>query len=360
MSLRWWGFSRVEPERLVVRLSSRRWSVLALLVLGSGLAQTFPALGQVFFTTQGYNSADYRVMNFDLNAAGSTLFSGSPFGNPNGLAVDASAGKIYVADGTGGQAIRVMSENGSGVVSTLVSVGINVSGLVVDALDQLLYFTTQSATAADDRVMRVSLNGSGLTTLFSGAANFSNPDGLAVDVNAGKIFVADGTGGQSIKVGNLNGSGSMTTLLSVGINVTGLALDEADQLIYFTTSSSTPADDRLMPVGYNGTGATTLFSGSSAFSEPTGLALDLANGKIYVADGTGGHALKVVNLDGSGTVTTLFDPGVNVSGVAVVPELSFWGWISSVGLLLFILGRRGRRKTLRACFETRSELRRRN
>jgi len=64
--------------------------------------------------------------------------------------------------------------------------------------------------------------------------------------------------------------------------------------------------------------------------------VDLTTGKIYVADGTGGHSVKVANLDGSGDVTTLFDPGVNVSGLALVPESQAWPWLSSAALILVV------------------------
>lgn len=235
------------------------------------------ARAQLLFATQGASSSADRVMSVSTGGSGATtLFSGLPFGNPNDLAVDAAAGKVYIADGTGGQAVRVANLNGSGSVTALYNVGISVSGIALDVQHQQVYFTTQGSNPTDDRVMRVNFDGTGATTLYSGATSFANPNGLALDLAAGKLYVADGTGGQSIKVGNLDGSGSLTTVLDVHINVSGLALDPANQAIYFTTQSATPADDRVMRVSYTGTGATTLYSGAGAFANPNHLALDLS------------------------------------------------------------------------------------
>ncbi len=318
--------------------------VLALLCLAA--TSSLAVHAQLIFTTQGANASDHAVDVVGLNGSGaSTLYSGSPMGNPNDIAVDYLTSKLYIADGTGGQAIRVANRDGSGSVSLVYSVGITVSGIAVDAANQQIYFTTQSATATDDRVMRVNYDGSNPVTLFSGAANFNQPTGLALDLSAGKIYVSDGTGGQAIKVGNLDGSGTMSSVLSVGINVSGLALDASHQKIYFTTQSATSTDDRVMTVGYDGTGSTTLFSGASAFGNPNRLALDVVNGKIYIADGTGGHSIDVANMDGTGSVSVLYDAGLNVSGIALVPEPGSLSLMAGSLLGAFALLRRYRRES---------------
>ena len=137
----------------------------------------------------------------------------------------------------------------------------------------------------------------------------------------------------------------MTTVLSVGINVSGLALNPGAQKIYFTTQSATSTDDRVMRVNYDGTGSTTLFSGAAAFGNPNRVALDVPNGKMYIADGTGGHSIDVANLDGTGSVSVLYDATYNVSGIAVVPEPHDLSLIAGAMLGAFALARRCRRST---------------
>ena len=135
---------------------------------------------QLVFTTQGASASNDQIGIVGMDGTGaSILFSGSPMGNPNDIAADPATGKLYIADGTGGSAIRVANRDGSGSVSLVYNAGIIVSGIALDTANQKIYFTTQSGTATDDRVMRVNFDGSNPVTLFSGATAFNQPTGLA-------------------------------------------------------------------------------------------------------------------------------------------------------------------------------------
>ena len=72
--------------------------------------------------------------------------------------------------------------------------------------------------------MRLNYDGSGAAVLFSGLASLSHPNALALDLNLGKIYVADGNGADAIKMANLDGSGGISQVYPVGINPAGLAL----------------------------------------------------------------------------------------------------------------------------------------
>jgi hypothetical protein len=151
--------------------------------------------------------------------------SAARFYKPYGVAVD-SSGNIFVAD-TNNHTIRKVTP--AGVVTTL-------AGL-----------------AGSD----------GSTDGTSSAAQFTNPNGVAVDGN-GNVYVAD-TANHTIR--KITPTGVVTTLA-------GLAGD---------TGSA------------DGTGST------ARFTNPTGIAVD-ASGNVYVAD-TENHAVRKVTA--AGVVTTL-------------------------------------------------------
>jgi Bacterial Ig domain len=297
------------------RALSRVVMLVVVLALGNQLSAQ-----QLFFTTSSPIGTNDRVTRISVsgNIGATNLFSGpAGLSNPNGVAVDAVAGKIFFADGNGTNCIRAANLNGTGSVTNVLNVGINISGLALDTVNQKIYFTTSSSIAANDRVMRVNYDGTGSTTLYSGASSLSNPSGIAIDTAIGKMFVTDGT---AVKEANLDGTGALTNLYVAGINVTGLALDTAGQKVYLTySSSSSPA--KIGRVNYNGGGITVLYSASANLVNPTGLALDVAAGKMYIADGLGGNAVQVAKLDGTGTPTSLFAAGVHVSAVSAVQNL---------------------------------------
>ncbi|EEF62888.1 Ig-like domain-containing protein [Pedosphaera parvula] len=297
------------------RVLSRLVMLAAAVSLGDRLSAQ-----QLFFTTSSSIAANDRVTRINVSGPNSAaiVYSGAAaFSNPNGVAVDAVAGKIFFADGNGTNCIRAANLNGTGPVTNLVNVGINISGLALDPGNQKIYFTTSSSIATNARVMRVNYDGTGLTTLYSGPGSLSNPSGIAVDAGIGKMFVTDAN---SVKEANLNGTGALTNLYTAGINVTGVALDSVGQKVYLTyASGGSPA--KIGRVNYNGTGVTVLFTASTYLANPTGLALDVAAGKMYIADGLGGNGVQVANLDGSGTPASLYAAGIHVSGVSAVQNL---------------------------------------
>jgi Bacterial Ig domain len=297
----------------------RAISRLAMLVVVAALGDQLFAQ-QLLFTTSSPIATNDRVTRISVSGSlGATnLFSGpTSLSNPNGVAVDAAAGKIFFADGNGANSIRVANLNGTGSVTSLLNVGINISGLALDTVNQKIYFTTSSSISTNDRVMRVNYDGTGSTTLYSGPGSLSNPSGIAIDTGIGKMFVTDGT---SVKEANLDGTGLLTNLYTAGINITGVALDAAGKQVYLTYSSSaSPA--KIGRVNYDGSGIKVLFTGSTYLVNPTGLALDVTGGKMYIADGLGGNGVQVANLDGSAPPTNLFAAGAHVSAVSAVQNL---------------------------------------
>jgi hypothetical protein len=237
---------------------------------------------------------------------------------PGKMAVDALHGKIYVADGTGGEAIRRFDLDGANGSTVVNGLGAACTGLALDVENGIIYFVTSGSGASDDTLRKVNFDGTGLATLHSGNSVFVQPSGVALDSQLGKIYVADGTGGNAIVSFNLDGSGGATVVNGLGSPCVDLALDSASQEIYFITSSSTASGDTLRRIDSDGSNMAVLHSGNTVFMQPTALAVDSRAGKIYVADGTGGEAVRQFDLDGSNGQTLIGSLGEASGGVAIL------------------------------------------
>jgi len=164
------------------------------------------------------------------------------------------------------------------------------------------------------------LAASGAQDLVSGE---SSPEGVAIDLAAGKIYWADaGSGSGSIRVGNLDGSGARTLFAGESYPV-GVAIDPAAGKIYWGSY-----DTFKIRVGnLDGTGATDLFTGENY---PTGLAVDPAAGKLYWTNEFAG-TIRVGNLDGTGASNLYTGEASGVGGLAIDPAAGkiYWGDFSA-------------------------------
>jgi DNA-binding beta-propeller fold protein YncE len=138
------------------------------------------------------------------------------------------------------------------------------------------------------------------------AAGEAGPEGIAIDAAAGKVYWAS-TGGNAIKVANLDGSGARV-LFPNESKATGVAIDPAGGKLYWTAYGS----GAIRVGNLDGTGARNVLTGET---EPSGIALDLVGGKLYWGL-YGGSAVRVLSLAGGGP-TTLFPTEPYVTGVAV-------------------------------------------
>jgi DNA-binding beta-propeller fold protein YncE len=182
-----------------------------------------------------------------------------------------------------------------------------------------IYWGTGSVPGA----IRVgNLDGSGIpSSLLSGE---SAPQGVAIDPAAGRIYWADAGSTSSsgaVRVANLDGS-SPSTLFTDGHGPSGVAIDPAAGKIYWSD-----AFGAAIRVGsLNGGSPSYLFTGEGS---PRGVAIDPAAGKIYWADNRSG-AIRVGNLNGSGTPSSLFTGESNPYGVAIDPASGKIYWADSV------------------------------
>ena len=176
--------------------------------------------------------------------------------------VDASGAHSYINKGTldGKTPIIALLDQASDAI------GFNIKLTVADGK---IYW----AEPVSQRVRSASLTGDfSPTVLFDGTSDnlMTAPIGVAIDKTSNKIFITDngellGVGESSILTGNLDGSGSLTTLVSAGSNVRTPFDAEIDTEngYFFWLNSVTDGgpQSEIMRVKLDGTGVEKLFDG---------------------------------------------------------------------------------------------------
>jgi hypothetical protein len=190
----------------------------------------------------------------------------------------------------------------------------NISGMVVDPAGGRMYW----ADGVLNQIMVGNLNGSGRPqVLFDGEDGVNYPYGIAMA--NGRLYWANSGANQVVRA-NANGSGNLEVLFddaADGVNFShDVKLEIASNTVYWTENGSL----KVRRGNLDGSGsAEDLFTEADGLGNPLGLALDVAGGKLYVADspgqfGTGTDRIRVGNLNGAGSLITLFDAGDNVDG----------------------------------------------
>ena len=224
---------------------------------------------------------------------------------PAAFAADSVYWTSYMNQG----GLRVGDLGGAGA-RDLITGESSPDGLAIDLAAGKIYWA--DTTSGSIRV--ANLDGSGARDLYTGE---SQPSGVAINPSAGVIYWADAvTGSGTIRVGNLDGSGARTLFSGESYPV-GVAIDPANGKIYWGSY-----DTFKIRVGnLDGTGARDLFASENY---PTQLAVDPAAGKLYWTNEFGGN-VRVGNLDGTGA-TTLYGGEGDVGGVAIDPSAGKIYW----------------------------------
>jgi DNA-binding beta-propeller fold protein YncE len=271
------------------------------------------------------------------------------FNGPQALGADAD-GNVYVAD-TGNQSIRKIASDGT--VTTLAGLA-GVSGLQ-DAAGSAARFSAPAGLAVDAVAKKIYVADSGnnlirvvdylgnVTTLTTSGSAFSNPVALSLD-GLGHLYVAD-QGSKSALVVDL-GTGLVTSLVMTGSNFarpSGIAASPDGHYVYMAdvarnnilvystaTSSWNPPQpnpnpsqpNSIWPMVYGSpvaqSGAVDAAYGNARFNGPTTLALD-AGGNLLVAD-TGNQTLRRVTLS-DGMVSTVLGTAGSTGAQLGVPGL---------------------------------------
>jgi len=138
-------------------------------------------------------------------------------------------------------------------------------GIKLTVANSKLYWTE----SISKRVVEGSLDGSqAVKVLFDAGDKLAAPYNIAVDATTQKIFILDnpeagGTATDAIYSGNLDGTGSLTAIVSAGADLDGgfdIEVDTQNQFILWLTPLQGGQGQKVSRCKYDGKGIETLFS----------------------------------------------------------------------------------------------------
>ena len=191
--------------------------------------------------------------------------------------------------------VRASRLDGSGVVT--IATGGFPTGIAVDAASCKVYWADNET----DSITRANLDGSLPQVVYSNADPFSNPNGIAVDDDAGKIFWTESN---VVKWAGLDGSSP--AVLYTASFPTGVSV--ASGAVFFTDNMT----ESMSRGDYAGHAPTVFTLSTDAFSNPSAVAIA---GDVFWAEAGGVYRMA---QDGSARVqvATPSFPG----GVAIEPD----------------------------------------
>lgn len=304
----------------------RLFACLCICLLSIGSASAASPI-KLYITHGSATASADRLDRIDVDGTNVTSLAAdfANFIQPDGIQIDFANSFIFMVDGATGKRILRFDLNGGNrtVIHTVTHTGLP-RGLALDRDNQHIYFTTGASAGADDRVTRINYDGTGETTIASGAVSANDlvgqPVGIAIDKERGYLYVGDVFNVVASNLGvvrfNLDGSGRTQiiaandpTFGAATVIFNNMTVDESTGQLYVCAGSTTTSNDRVMRVNSDGTGLTTLYSDAANFTQPVGIAIDKANGWLYVGDGLSGVAPTTpvwrFNLDGTGGRTQL-------------------------------------------------------
>lgn len=166
------------------------------------------------------------------------------------------------------------------------------------------------------------------TILYDDADGISGPAGITLTYD-GYLIVSDNYANKILKM-HKSATGPVDVIydLADGVNdPTAITVDNATGTIYWCNSGTSQlmkgqADGSATPVA--------LFGGAAVLNNAYGIAIDKMHNMIYTCDF--GNGIKKGNLDGSGTMTVLYDnsnyPAMGTpSNIFISPERNkiYWG-----------------------------------
>ena len=171
-----------------------------------------------------------------------------------------------------------------------------------------MYWTdAASPMAGDGKIQRANPDGSTIEDLVT--TGLTMPTGIALDIAGGKMYWTNAAvpfAGSKIQRADLNGDSVEDLVCAAGCRVTstltlpyGIALNVAEGKMYWTDA----AGNKIQRANLNGSSAPENLVTTIVLTKPVGIALDVAGGKMYWTEQ--GNASKPdgkvqrANLDGS-------------------------------------------------------------
>ena len=220
----------------------------------------------------------------------------------NDVVVDTAGGKIYWTEKTGGASGKIHSANldGSGaqVLKELTSLPY---GLAVDSANGKLYLTNSRS-----KIRQMNVDG----TQFKPNFIQDLDDPLNIAVSSGRVYWTEAGG--NVRVANLEGNPKVVRDIATGTGALG-GIAVGGNKVYWTEQTG-EATGRIRSANLNGNpGVTEVITVTAV---PRGIAVDVADGKIFWADTEGRiQRIRIDNRKRVDVVTGLIAPGALALGV---------------------------------------------
>ena len=207
--------------------------------------------------------------------------------NAMNIAVDASNGKVYWTEKTGGSSGTINSANLDGTgVTELTSILSVPMGIAVDTAGSKLYWTN-----ARGRIQRANLDGSGIQNVVQ---DLSAP--IDIVLSDGYIYWTEGD--NSVRRVSMSGEKIVQDIAANLGSVGGLAVGGGK--VYWTEMTAA-GGGTINSANLDGTNFETL---ATLLSAPMGISVDTAGSKLYWTNARG--RVQRANLNGSG-ITNVVD-----------------------------------------------------
>ena len=295
--------SRGKVQRMNLDGSSFQPDLIVNLESPRGVAVD-TAGGKVYWTEQTSDRSG-RIRRANLNGTNVQLVQ-ELTSVPHGLVLDTANGKLYLTNGWG--KVQRMNLDGSGFQPDLIVNLKSPRGVAVDTAGGKVYWTEEG------KIGRANLDGSNRQDVATG---LGTPDGIFLQTTPIEIFIRESQRPPmywaNAGVGTLQSlrGASVDRLVPNVQNATSVAVDMRGGKVYWTERTGDQSG-RIQRANLNGTNIQLVRELTSA---PYRLALDTANGKLYLTNGWG--KVQRMNLDGSGFQPDLIINLESPRGVAV-------------------------------------------
>ncbi len=271
----------------------------------SATSSSSGGVGRVFFA----NGKALSVIDLSTGVESDVVPGTTDANYVTGVAVDMSASTVYWTDNVTDTVARIGMGGGPSVaLHTDSDPYANPNGVAVDAAANKLFWAEAS------NVMNAALDGSGAAALISGTANVNFPTSVAVDASAQRVYWTD-NGTDTVSSATYSGGDVQVlhTASDASANPTGVAVDAANNTLFWAEGSN------VMRAALDGTGAVAVIPGTS-HNFPTGVAVDV-NAQVFYWTDNGTDAVSSAHYDGTNVLTLYTNPDAysNPNGVAVAP-----------------------------------------
>jgi DNA-binding beta-propeller fold protein YncE len=306
----------------ISKLRAVAFALFAVALLCATTAPAAQAVSRIYWSNLGGNSISWA--NLDGSGGGDLPIDPTTLNGPMGLAIDTTHGKIYWANygrppgQATGTSIGVANLDGSGAHLLLI-IGIPVHaphGVAVDASAGKLYWTNHINSPDQSWIGVSNLDGSGATFFNTSGTSLHGPRGLALDRSAGRLYWANWDG-NTISYANLDGSGGHDLNLGSATvdNPEGVGVSHAQNRLYYGNFDDTGGPDPGDTISYvnlDGSGGANLQTPGATRDDPHGIAIDSTTRTIYWPN-FAGDSISYARLDGSGGAD-LPTPGATLDG----------------------------------------------